>query len=316
MSFQIERGLFKFDFIDQHAILGVPVDANPDQIRQRYKQIARRLHPDSTQATSPAEKELAVQLFSKLVSSAYTQLSKERPRAEYVVMLGHMGKRVAQEAGKVQIQSEVAQQLAQIGGGNLEYAYKTSLQKLAAKQYDSLDKVVEAIAQISELNMVYLMRQEQEGQGFKMPTTTVATATTSNNTRNSSQDEETLIQQASPVEPYLRRATDYMVKNNFAKATLELRDALHLDPSNSKCHSLLGMIYLKQNQATMAKVHINKALQLNPQDSLAIRGKQELDKLTQRGAGSKTTTPPQSTGGKPSDQSGGLFGGLFGGKKK
>lgn len=325
MSFQIEQGLFKFEFIDHHAILGVPIDADPEQIRQRYKQIARRLHPDSCQAESQAEKDWAVQLFSKLVSPAYAQLSKVRNRAEHMVMLRRISKRLAGEAPQIQqLKSEAAKQLAQTGG-NLDNVYKTLLQNLAANEYESLDKTLDAIAQISELNMVYLIRKDKEGQGFRTPLTTGNNVAFGGNPAGGSKDLNNKVvpqPKASPVDPYLRRAEEYIAKNNFAKAVLELRDALHLEPNNSSSHSLLGMAYLKQNQATMAKVHINKALQLNPKDPKALQAKQTLDAIAQKAAGSKTKTPQQSaqdksTGGKPSDKSGGgLFGGLFGGKKK
>jgi hypothetical protein len=41
MSFQIERGLFKFDFTDHHAVLGIPVNADVKEVRKRYLKIAR-----------------------------------------------------------------------------------------------------------------------------------------------------------------------------------------------------------------------------------------------------------------------------------
>jgi len=52
----------------------------------------------------------------------------------------------------------------------------------------------------------------------------------------------------------------------------------------------------------MAKVHINQALKLDPKNSTALTGKQQLDKLEQKS-------------GNTRKQSSGLFG-LFGGKKK
>jgi hypothetical protein len=62
-------------------------------------------------------------------------------------------------------------------------------------------------------------------------------------------------------------------------------------------------------------------LQLNPNDELALKGKKHLDALQNTNGGQKPTPPP--TAGTPSDPSGksrggggGLFGGLFGGKKK
>lgn len=56
MSFKIKSGLFKFDLTDHHAILGVPVDADFKDIRKRYLQIARRLHPDSCGAKTETAK--------------------------------------------------------------------------------------------------------------------------------------------------------------------------------------------------------------------------------------------------------------------
>src|SRR3712207_6925717 len=54
----------------------VPVDADVKEIRKRYLDIARRLHPDTCKAASDAEKQLAGELLSKLVNPAYKILSR------------------------------------------------------------------------------------------------------------------------------------------------------------------------------------------------------------------------------------------------
>ena len=309
MTFKIDSGLFKFDFTDHHAVLGVPVDADVKDIRKRYLKIARRLHPDSCSAESEAEKQQANQLLSKLVNPAYEKFSQERSRAEYIVLLKQMGKHLVQKSASIELKSELSKQLAQTN--NIEDVYKTSLYNLAEKQYESFNQVLELIAQISELNLVYLMRQGgnvlQWGQQL--------TETTPDGKIKGTPSPPPL-QQESVVDQYLRRAEAVIAKNNFAQARVELQDALKLEPNNSRCHSLMGVIYLKQNQTTMAKVHIKKALQLNPQDPMALKGKQFLDKLAQKADG-QDTAPPKTTQGKESDKSGGsgLFGNLFGGKK-
>lgn len=324
MSFQITRGLFRFDFTDNHAILGVPVNAEFNDIRKRYLKIARRLHPDSCKADSEEEKELAKELFAKLVSPAYTKLSNERERAEYVVLLGLMGKRCLQEKSSIQLQSDVAKQLSQTN--DFEKVYKTFISNLSQDQYQSLSQTLEVIAQISELNMVYLMRQESKG-GASIPPRSApppppATRPPAASTTPTATPAPAGMRAAPPPPPpppaapktdsrvdgYYRRAEEWMSKNNLAQAILELRDALKIDPNNSRCHALLGMVYLKQKQATMAKVHINKALQLNPQEQVALEAKKKLDKPAS--SQSKTAKPKQSGGG--------MFGGLFGGggKKK
>ena len=103
MSYKIDSGLFLFDFTDHHAVLGVPVDADFKEIRKRYLQIARRLHPDTCQAASVVDKQLANSLLSKLVNPAYEKFSIERNRAEYVVLLREMSKRLTQEAASIQL---------------------------------------------------------------------------------------------------------------------------------------------------------------------------------------------------------------------
>ncbi len=91
MSLRIDRGLFKYDFIDHHAVLCIPVDADVKDIRKRYLAIARLLHPDTNSAASASEKQLSSEFLSKLVNPAYEKLSAERTRAEYMIVLSQMG---------------------------------------------------------------------------------------------------------------------------------------------------------------------------------------------------------------------------------
>jgi curved DNA-binding protein CbpA len=308
MSYKIDSGLFLFDFTDHHAVLGVPVDADFKEIRKRYLQIARCLHPDTCQAASVVDKQLANSLLSKLVNPAYEKFSIERNRAEYVVLLREMSKRLTQEAASIQLKSELSQQLKQ--SNDIDRVYRTTINQLAQKQYQSLEQVMALIAQISELNMVYLLHKG--GSGLRSQASTPAIESNA----NAQQPPPPQPESESVVEPYLRRAQTLIEKNIFAGARVELQDALKLEPNNSRCHSLMGLVYLKQNLTAMAKVHINKALQLNPKDELALKIKPLLDKLAQTSASqsnsTKTTQSPQSAESK----NGGLFGGLFGGKKK
>jgi tetratricopeptide (TPR) repeat protein len=332
MSFQIERGLFKFDFTDHHAVLGIPVDADVKEVRKRYIQIARRLHPDTCKAESEAEKKQASQLLSKLVIPANEHLSKNN--RDYLISLGHLGRRLAAEGGKISVTSEAAKQLSR-AGANLDNVYKKSVQNLAAKQYESINQALDKIAEISELNLVYLMLQGGKklggqstytGTGMAAGGTSTGTGTAAGGTSTggktlgmSGSTGSTLPDTTgtSRVAEYIRRAEGYMGKQNFAKAVLELREGLKLDQTNSNCHTLLGIAYLKQNQLAMAKVHINKALQLNPKDERALKGKMYLTRLIEQSGGGKPTTPSKpperdNPTDKPGDR--GLFRNPF--KKK
>lgn len=293
MFFKIDSGLFQFDFTDHHAVLGVPIDADFKDIRKRYLNIARRLHPDSCTAESEGYKRRSSQLLSKLVNPAYEKFSHDRSRAEYIVLIKEMGKRVVQESAGIELKSELSKQLNKTN--NIDHFYKTSLYKLAENQYESFDQVLELIAQISELNLVYLMRKG--GSALQPPLQPQSTKTNSGEKIKNTPPPPSAGQQESVVDQYLRRAQALMIRENFASARVELQDALKLEPNNSLCHSLIGVVYLKQNQTTMAKVHINKALQLNPQEPMALKGKRFLDQVSKKSGGH-------------------MFGGMFGGKKK
>lgn len=313
MSFKIDSGLFKFDFTDHHAILGVAVDADAKEIRKRYLKIARRLHPDSGSFLSSADKDLAGQLLSKLVNPAYEKLSQPNSPAEYALLLSQMGRRLAQESVTTELKNQLSQQLSQTN--NVDSVYKSSLHKLAEMQYDALEQALQLIAQISELNLVYLVRKANTG--IQPQPVHQAVKDNSASTPPAQQAESLSTppaQQAiSLVTQYCQRAQKFITENNFAQARAELQEAIKIEPNNSRCHSLMGMVYLRQNQVPMAKVYLERALQLNRQDEIALTGKKELEQMGHKSAG-KTATSSKSNQAKPSD--GGVFGSLFGRKNK
>ncbi|PSF31382.1 molecular chaperone DnaJ [Aphanothece hegewaldii CCALA 016] len=281
MAFPIQQGLFQFDIIDHYAVLGVPLDADFKEIRQRYLKIAYRLHPDTCRAKNNVEKERAGQLFSKLVNPAYEQLSREQSRIEYRLIISQIGKGVAQDTINTTIITEPAKKLAQVNK-NVETAYQKLLQPLAVDEYLILDGVYQKIAQISELNLVYLMFSE--GQTQKKLTTpayvgAAAMATSSTQATTITQEPSKIPDVETGITSYIRRAQDSLSMGNYAQVILEIRDALKLEPNDSTSHALLGLAYLRQDQTSMARVHINQAIKANPQDPIAIESKKELDQL-------------------------------------
>ncbi|MEH2302226.1 MAG: J domain-containing protein [Nostoc sp.] len=316
MSFKIDRGLFKYDFIDHHAVLCVPVDADVKEIRKRYLNIARRLHPDSSFTESVAQKQLGNELLSKLVNPAYEKLSGDRTRAEYILILSQIGKRLVQESTSVILNTDLGKQLADTA--NIDHFYKSAIAKLAQTQYDSLEQALQVIAQVSELNLVYLMRSGGKASALPPPSAQpkVQSGTSEPNTPKNTPPAPA--KEDSILEQYVRRAQSLIDKNQFAQAKVELQDALKLEPKNSRCHSLIAMVYLRQNQLKMAKIHFDNALKLDPNDEIALQWKPKIDKaLGQQPNDHKVTSSPNNRDKQPDKSgSGGLFGGLFGGKKK
>ncbi|WP_413163954.1 J domain-containing protein [Capilliphycus salinus ALCB114379] len=303
MSFEVKQGLFQLGFTDSHAILGVPLNAEFSDIRKRYTRIARRLHPDTCPFKNPEEKELAKQLLAKLVSPAYNRFSKESERKEYELLLKTLGERVVKEQRNLQVQSDIAKQL--LTAANYQQTYETLLEQLAQKQFESPQKVLDVVGEISELNQVYLLRKAAKSGS------TVAAPPPASEAKKAEPETPTPAPPPPPkkdsaVEQACNRAEKLMAIQNYAQAILELKDAIRQEPENSRCHGLLGLAYLGQNQPKLATPHIKRALQLNPKQPEALEAKKQLEKATV----SKDKKSPQQKPG------GGLFGGLFGGKKK
>ena len=322
MSLKIEQGLFNLDFTDYHAILGVPVDADMKDIRKGYLKIARRLHPDSCAQDAEGDRQQAAEFLSKMVNPAYEKLSQERNYSEYCVLLRIKGQQALKQQETVLLTSEPARKLA--AASDIDSFYRITLRNLAEKQYENLGQALDLTGQISEMNLIYLMRKEGRGElnlGKKAAVGNAAAvagkpAIAATSTTSVVQTTDTL------VSAYLRRAQEFEKKQDYSRVILELRDATRIDPKNSNCHSRLGEIYLKTNQAKMAKIHFTKALELDPKDEAALVGIKKVDGssvLAGASAGKKSgKVDPKATpkSGKVDPKpEGGLFG-LFGGKKK
>jgi curved DNA-binding protein CbpA len=294
MSFKLDRGLFQFDFTDRHAILGVSVNAEEVDIRERYKIVARLLHPDSAQWKTEEERNFAIRLFSRLVTHAYGALSKSSSREEQSIVLQLLGKRLVEEGNNLEIADPLCQQLYQ-SGADFEQVYARTLVEMAERQYLDLHHSVEAIEQISELNLVYLLRKQLQTVRSAPPQPTAS------NPATSAPEPSTDLAKPSPIEGALRRAEEYVSKKNWAKAGLELREATAIEPSSARAHALTGLVYLHQQQVTMAKISMKKALQLNPKDPHVIRIKQEFDRVSNPSNNASAKVPEK----KPSE---GIFG--------
>jgi len=309
----IEQGLFKLDFTDYHAILGVSIEADPKQVRKRYLRIARKLHPDTLASASSEARHRASELLSKLVNPAYEKLSDEKAANEYALLLKLKGRQLNNQMATIALETDAAQELAR--SKNLEFAYSEALKTLSGQQYDSLEQVFEIIGQISELNLVYLMRraaatdtaspstQPSTSSGAAMSSEAAASSSTPTTAPPPPRRHREVI-----LESYLNRARTFEYKKDYARAILELREALQAHPTDAACHSHLASIYLKAGQPTMARVHVKRALDLNANDAVAQSVQQALVRAGHQSSSSKS----QSNQKKQSR--GGLFG-LFGGGK-
>lgn len=312
----IQCGLFQFNIVDYHAILGVPIGASTEQIRKRYLKITRHLFPDLRNLSTQEDNDLADQLLAKLVNPAYEHLFKDQSAcSEHLLVLQQIGNRISQQ-DSLRLKSKKAQEFAKsCDPENIDLIYQKYLNAIIKQQYNTLNKALEKIALISELNLVYLQAKNgnigvketapSHKKSVESPAPQTVAASPETQTQEQLSPEDRV---AKLVEPYLRRGKQFINKQDYTKGIMELREALKLDPQNSQAHTFLGLAYVKQSQLSMAKIHINKALQLDPKNEMALEGKKVLQKLIDQGKG--TNSDKKASGGR------GLLGGLFGKKKK
>lgn len=311
----MDQGLFKLDFNDHYAVLGVPLDADSKVVRKRYLQIARKLHPDSMAGSSPGEIQKASEALSKLVNPAYETLSQEKASTEYQLVLKLRGQTLHQSNSIPELDYATAQQLMKTA--HLEGDYRKAVRSLAQDQYENLGKLEAIIGQLSELNLVYLYRTCQSDSNN---TTGRQTATSSGGSGRT--PERRSEEAASPprrvretiLDSYIKRAQDFELSKDSGRAILELREALKTYPNSAECHSYLADLYLKSGQSTMAKIHAKRALDINPNDEQAKVIQARV--MTSSGNGSKSANGPRGSKKTSSSNKGGGFFGLFGGKNK
>lgn len=297
MVLQTNKGLFTSDFLDHYAILGVPLDIEPKDIRKAYLKIARRLHPDSSALTSDSDRQIASQLLSKWVNPAWEHLSQEKLRTEYNLLLKMKGQ-VGQETVHL---NSTAQQL--LTAPNPDFFYRSALGELTKKQFVELGQTVDVTSRISEINLAYLIRKSSAGENTISSTRPLYTMGASFSETPPDQQSQTAAQTAEPprpvrrslAEPYLQRSDVFYKKGDFVRAIRELREGLAIDPKHGSSHSLLGMAYLNQKQPTMAKIHFNKALEIDPKDAQAQEGKRL---LAQQAPAAANTSVRQKNNGR------------------
>jgi curved DNA-binding protein CbpA len=310
---KLEQGLFKLEFEDHHAVLGVPINADPKVVRKRYLKVARKLHPDSLGNASADETQRASELLSKWVNPAYEVLSQEKTAAEHAIVLKLRGQSISGSRTPPEVISSSAQEL--LKSANVDMAYQQAVTALSEQQFDQLDSVFDRIGQLSELNLVYLYRtgDQQGGASTRPQAAPATTATTSSSTTAAAQS-------APPpppprkardaiLESYLKRAQEFDQKGNYSGAILELREALKTYPNSAECHSYLSALYLRSGQSTMARIHAKRALDINPNDEQAQTVQKRVEKQ------SKSPNQGNNQAQESGKSKGGFFG-LFGGKKK
>lgn len=288
---------------DPYAILGLSVSADDRRLLKRYRAIAKLLHPDSFATSDVANKDLASQIFARLVNPAYQTLKQETDRAEILATL-RLRARGLQRDESFQPKGEYARSLMRTPKADLEVIYEQAVSALAESQYQQFENFSAVLSQLDELHVTYCLLKMGEPAAVREKRTGIVAATEARTVQYGPPKQEAPSPSVtSYAQRHYQRAEEYVKKMNWPMAVQELRDAIRIEPTKSDYHALLAKVYLQQNLPGMAKVHFRQALKFDPNNAAA---QDYLQKL------SSTVTQPAE---QPTAKASGGFFGLFAKKR-
>ncbi|MEO0539747.1 MAG: DnaJ domain-containing protein [Cyanobacteria bacterium P01_A01_bin.105] len=285
---------------DPYAALGLSVVADERRITKRYRQIAKRLHPDTQVGRPAAEQMFAQQVLAKIVNPAYQRLKQENTRSEALASLRFKVRRMARNE-KLKPTFESAQQLLRLPEDEVDGFYENTLTQLAAQQFNSPARFHQILPRVAQLNLILLRRKMSDA--VIRPKRTGLVAAPSPVKPETRSDLGTAPPPAPPeinyAERYAIRARTYLTQRNYDQAIQELREGVKIEPNRVEFHSMLGQAYLMQKKYGMSRVHLKRALVIKPGHAIAQKYLDRLEVLANRTAKSGTAKSGAAKSGIP-----------------
>ncbi|MEO0756146.1 MAG: tetratricopeptide repeat protein [Cyanobacteria bacterium J06648_16] len=280
---------------DPYAALGLSVAADERRITKRYRQVAKRLHPDAQIGRSESDQAFVEQLLSKVINPAYQRLKQDNTRSEALASLRFKVRRMAR-AEKLKPTFESAQQLLRIPDDEVDGFYENTLTQLATHQFDSPALFHQTLPRVAQLNLIFLRRKMSDVVIRPKRTGLVAAPSPVKGSEpNLNADVLTVAPEPPAInyaEKYGIRARTYLSQKSYDQAIQELREAIKIEPNNVEFHSMLGQAYLMQRKFGMSRVHLKRALVLNPGHAIATKYLDRLNTLAKKAKASSTPVPP------------------------
>ncbi len=288
----VTQGLAQYGS-DYYAVLGVPMDAGPDQIRQGYLKAAKSLHPDRYIGNQVGKQE-AGQLFSALVTPAYDVLTRTNRHQEYDMMIrllaSKLGSGVALPSHPtVQVFKECRTDVA------LHAAYTSAAEQLAAHQYKKVSESLAITNELSILNLGFLIYNQRFLEERRAPTAPRPPASTAHTTDT---QVPAVVESAPPPLTvnwsgrHFDRGQDFLKRKQYREATQSFKECLRLEPGNADVHAHLGIAFLRQGLPGMARSEFQTAVTLDPLNELARKYMRSLDEPAPQ-PGTKAAKKPQ-----------------------
>lgn len=249
---------------DHYAVLGVPIDADLDEVRKNYRNKTKLLHPDRF-FHDPSKRKSAEFLLSRVVNPAFETLSNVDRRRDYDLLLRLASIKFRDNQTPLPDAPEVLRLSPARNMEELKILYRKEVEQLTKEQYADLnDNHLTNVLSIVNLGFLILSIPLEKYSVSKV---------TSSEANNVPATSETAVETAKDAsnwsQRHFERAKELVEKHQFKEAIRSFKEAIRLSPSESSYYSHLGLAYLGQGFPGMAKAEFQRALQLNPKDEIA-----------------------------------------------
>ena len=249
---------------DHYAVLGVPIDADLDEVRKNYRNKTKLLHPDRF-IRDPEKRKSAEILLSRVVNPAFEALSNSDRRRDYDLLLRLASIKFRDNQTPLPNSPEVLRLSPARNMEELKILYRKEIEELTKNQYRDLNdnQLTNALSTVNLGFLIlsiplekYSVSKSTLPETSNVPTSPITPGDTTKDASNWSQR-------------HFERGKELVEKRQFKEAIRSFKEAIRLAPSIPSYYSHLGLAYLSQGFPGMAKAEFQRALQLDPKDEIA-----------------------------------------------
>jgi curved DNA-binding protein CbpA len=236
---------------DYYACLGLPLTATSEEIRNAYRQVARRVHPDRF-ANNEKDRQLAVSIFTEWVAPAYRVLSTESVRSQFDKKYRDtIGSQVAMGLPKHYLLDRLQNATSP---ATLRQLYEQEIQNIYSVLYTDLQQANAQMELLAALNRAYIVVQLVAPWQKKEASAVAAVS-----------------------DRYTNYAREMIEQSKVADAFRYLRASESRITDRAEYHYLLGLCYLRRGTPTASLSEFNTALEYNAQHAGARKELQALN---------------------------------------
>ncbi|NJK64517.1 MAG: hypothetical protein HC921_19135 [Synechococcaceae cyanobacterium SM2_3_1] len=263
---QLTEGVFAHK-IDHYAILGAPLFANQEDVKQAYHRTAMALRSGLVERSAAGDQ--ATQILAKMVNPAKQILLKTADKTEYDTTLQLLGKKLSQEQPSLlRLVSPSPEIFRLIESARLQEDYTRLITALSTRTYTSLDQCGQVIHLLSQINLAYLLLSSDSGGVYRASRPLISTHSQQNSLPGPELRQE--------AEAYAQQAEKLIQQQQLQAALKSLNLAIRKDSTCIDFYLQRAFVQRQLGDLESARADYEQAIHLEPRHREARQGLQDI----------------------------------------